>query len=221
MTATNDASLATACRLAYDRFEDFGIYALGQPGPGDPPRIVFVGSNDLADWLFNLRIFMDRSDVFGMSIHQGYHKLWTRMIPTFNHAFARVYQAGQPITFVGHSLGGALAMCAAVHLRTIRPAITADLVTFGSPRIFDNDGALDRRSFGRHYVYRFDPVPRLPLWRPWHRYGDPVEQVWLNRPLTALSEIVEPKGSSWHNLPGIGDHAIEKYEAALSGAVRG
>lgn len=212
--AWTDYEHAKACRLAYDdgEFEDFGIYAIGRTVEGDPPRIVFVGTKNIVDWMFNARIRMAESRVLG-KMHGGYLDLWRRILPTFQMAIERINPDFEPMYLTGHSLGGALATCAAAQLRESVLGISVDLVTFGAPRVFGWHGANDQRTRGRHYVYRNDPVPRVPRWLPWRRYADPVKRMCLDRP--EGMRLVADLTNSWQRLPFIGDHAIQRYEAAL------
>jgi Lipase (class 3) len=94
-----------------------------------------------------------------------------------------------PITFAGHSAGGAVAMTSAAIMLNARPAADVRAVSFGAPKWSNREaGALFPPGSSRRYVTPGDPVPYLPpdltiyAWllpsileqfiRAWARYGD-------------------------------------------------
>lgn len=94
-----------------------------------------------------------------------------------------------PITFVGHSAGGAVAMTAGAIMLNARPTANVRGVSLGAPRWGNREGGnLFGAGTSRRYVTPGDPVPYLPpnlsiyAWlvpsildqfiRAWARFGD-------------------------------------------------
>ena len=216
-TIARDYHLASGCRMAYEVSEDFGLFELDTVTGEQGVTLVFVGSDDVVDWTYNVRLGMAWAARFGGSMHGGFAHLWNSSAPSLMMHMRRAWpDPAVPLTIAGHSLGGALATIAAVEMRGTFPEATIDLVTFGAPRIFDGRAvaSLGRRLAARHYVLGTDPIPHLPSWRPWRRYATLPGRVWLRRPSGSLGGDGWP--SFWHRIPVIKDHAVQRYEAALA-----
>ncbi len=101
------------------------------------------------------------------------------------------------VTLTGHSLGGARAQVAAAMLYHRGEYMTADLevVTFGSPKVFNEPHRAMCGIAQRRYVYGRDVVPRLPKGPWWNHYGSKIKLGTKGGPLT--------------------DHRIRNYVRAL------
>jgi pimeloyl-ACP methyl ester carboxylesterase len=79
------------------------------------------------------------------------------------------------VVVTGHSLGGAVATLAATYLR--KADITADLYTYGSPRVGDVAFADAASAKGKGSTYRIvnkkDPVPHVPTIRMGYAHTTP------------------------------------------------
>ena len=101
--------------------------------------------------------------------HQGFSEalaaLWPEVSAKLEEARARFPNA--TLWCTGHSLGGALAMLAAVQLALWEGRELAGVYTFGQPRVFEQSVAKDitERLGARvfRYVNHMDPVPSVPL----------------------------------------------------------
>ncbi|EJT72103.1 hypothetical protein GGTG_11350 [Gaeumannomyces tritici R3-111a-1] len=104
----------------------------------------------------------------GCKISYGYRKAWTQTQGAIFNAInrARAQFPGYYVICTGHSAGGALATISAAYLR--RAGIVADIFSFGSPRLGNNDFAnfvsAQSPNQGRNYrvTHYDDPVPSLP-----------------------------------------------------------
>ncbi|ROW11000.1 hypothetical protein VMCG_01053 [Cytospora schulzeri] len=116
------------------------------------------------------------------TVHMGFLASWTQarklVLPVLEDA--RAQHPGYPIHLLGHSLGGAVALLAALELKVARGWDDVVVTTFGEPqagnegfvqyvdRVFgldDDDGYdpdLERRVY-RRVTHVDDPVPLLPL----------------------------------------------------------
>ncbi len=101
-------------------------------------------------------------------VHEGFNLALDRAWKDTLAAIGAVAAAGQTLWFTGHSLGGALAVLAAMRwtVESRKPAV-AGVYTIGQPRVGDAefsdafDRALGKRTF--RYINNRDPVPRVPI----------------------------------------------------------
>jgi len=101
-------------------------------------------------------------------VHEGFSQALDRAWNDTVSAIGAISQPGHTLWFTGHSLGGALAVLAAMRWTTEsrKPAVTA-VYTIGQPKVGDGefsgafDRALGKRTF--RYVNNRDPVPRVPI----------------------------------------------------------
>jgi endonuclease G len=123
--------------------------------------IAFRGTDSTADWLGNLQITPRRVDDFNGSIHNGFLDAYDLVADIVQNAVDR--SAGKSLWFTGHSLGGALAVIAALAQKDRE---IAGVMTFGQPRLLGRGPAqLVNDRFGRDYqrfVNRNDIVTRIP-----------------------------------------------------------
>ena len=162
--------------------------------------IAFRGTANIRNWLTDadcLRATLIESLEFGTcQVHAGFLAAYESIIgPLTAHlraagaASIAASAAGKPIFVTGHSLGGALALLAALELKRQGFNI-AQVYTFGQPRV--GNAAFKRlyeKSLGdRTYriVYQEDIVARVPLLPAWH---DPYRHAAGEIFLSALGDI--------------------------------
>jgi subtilisin family serine protease len=171
-------ALVSACKVAYhpgpdaERVvaEDWGLS--GQAfDMGDTQGIViegqhavvvaFRGTESVADWLGNLTVTPRFVPDFRGALHKGFHNAYRDAAPIVDAAVARA--GTRALWFTGHSLGGALAVIAAM---THDDHDIAGLMTFGQPLLLGRRPArwIGEHLAGRYYrfVNREDIVTRVP-----------------------------------------------------------
>lgn len=154
--------------------------------------VSFRGSSSVRNWIANV-VFVQSSCsdlVSGCLVHTGFYNAWKEVASKVTAAVksAKATYPSYSIGVTGHSLGGAVATLGAAYLR--KAGYTADLYTFGSPRVGNKAfAAFTTSQSGEEYrvTHDKDPVPRLPPivfnyrhtspeW--WIKVGDPtVSQV--------------------------------------------
>ena len=149
-------------------------------GPLDtnnPPSVVFAQSScsDL---------------VSGCLVHTGFYTAWKEVAATVTAAVksAKAANPTYSIGVTGHSLGGAVATLAAAYLR--KGGYTADLYTFGSPRVGNKAfAAFTTSQSGEEYrvTHDKDPVPRLPPIVANYRHTSP--EWWLKVAAPTVSQV--------------------------------
>lgn len=155
--------------------------------PGTHPQ-------EALDWLRDLDFWPAFVRGIGLC-HSGFGKgaaaAWDEM--------RRPLPADRPVTFTGHSLGGALALALGSLHAYWRPAVPFRVVTFGAPRVGFLNPLLRLRKAQEIAMYRRlgDVVPGLPF-PPWYRNGGKLR--WLG-PL---------------NFDPLSAHAIAAYAASLA-----
>jgi len=148
---------------------------VGYDGATNTVVVSFRGTNPLSikDWLADLNFFMtpfgSGNDCEKCQVHRGflaaYQSIRDRTLEWMLKAKSQFPDAKIAVT--GHSLGGALAMVAAMDFH-LYANTTADLFyTYGQPRV-GNSAFTDlfKRTFNDSTMYRLthglDPVPHLP-----------------------------------------------------------
>lgn len=133
-------------------------------------------------------------------VHRGFYRGY---LSIRDELLARVSEAGEQVLIVGHSLGGAVGVLAAVDLN-FNLGRQIHLVTLGSPRV-GNAAFIDacQRRIASHtrLVHGWDPVPR----HPW--------PIWGYRHHTKARHI-----GRWPVplVPNIKHHLIASYDAMLA-----
>ncbi|MGS1071737.1 lipase family protein [Burkholderia glumae] len=153
--------------------------------------VAFPGTDNVASWLADLDVLPVDVPQIGL-VHRGFWGAWTAIAPMVVAAIGT-----QPVTLVGHSLGAALAICAAAALAsTGRPPIA--VYGFEPPRVAA--GPRLELLLAAVPVHLFkngnDVVPDVPP--GWHHVA----------PLTHIGEPAVP-------FPNVEDHAIDRVIAAL------
>lgn len=128
--------------------------------------IVFRGTENLLDWLTNLRVGWTELQG-GVRVHRGFFKAYK---PVRTALFDKVHELlkakPRPVYITGHSLGGALAVMATAELANHDEVVVRDSIaacyTFGCPKA--GDRLFDQ--FVKVPLYRItngvDIVPALP-----------------------------------------------------------
>jgi pimeloyl-ACP methyl ester carboxylesterase len=170
------------------------------PRPGE--LIVAVPGThleDIGDWMRDLDILAAEFLLLGRC-HSGF----ASGAQALREKIAPELPTDLPITYVGHSLGGAIAQGLAAYHAGAWPARPSRLVTFGAPRLaaIGNSvfAALLAQSPHFEYERAGDPVPALPT------FG------FLSAPTPT------PIGEWVSRIDLIANHAIQLYAADLTAA---
>jgi pimeloyl-ACP methyl ester carboxylesterase len=121
-------------------------------------------------------------------------------------------------TFIGHSLGGELALMTAWHYANEGREIR-EIITFGAPRAVCGKASVRkiRRKLNgtqKRYVNGNDPVPDLPPWTMGYRHTSmPIMLGTRQNLFLRIFNDIRTRGKSL--LPRISDHGIEQYEKQL------
>jgi pimeloyl-ACP methyl ester carboxylesterase len=155
--------------------------------------LTFRGSEQLMDWVTNLRI-----RPWPSGPHHGYSKAWAQLKDTVL-GFLALLPDLEHLTICGHSMGGALAQLALLDIE-----IPSHLITFGSPKALDPPAAKKAVSSARktlRFIYGGDLVVLFPF-RLLQHVGHPIQ--------------VGPKRTFWRLFAGPWDHHPRNYVQALS-----
>lgn len=107
----------------------------------------------------------------GCLVHGGFHATWRAIAEPVMAAVRvlRIAEKGAPVFVVGHSLGGALALFAALELAIEHDTHPAGVFTFGCPRVGNGNFSAFVRATLPTACWRVthwkDPVPHLPFVR--------------------------------------------------------
>jgi triacylglycerol lipase len=134
----------------------------------DALLVAFRGTEPLQilDWFTNLMAAATPAPAgLGMT-HKGFATAFRAVLPQLAEAIAELHDGTVPVWVTGHSLGGALATLAAVHLKYIGRLPVQGLYTYGQPRIGDREFARSLKKALPGRVVRFannrDIVPQVP-----------------------------------------------------------
>ena len=130
--------------------------------------VAFRGTDQARDWLTNVA-FWQRGPwgpEWGQ-VHAGFLTAVDILWPALTRAIDELDGGRQPVWFTGHSLGGAMALLAAVKLLNERPdAAIGGICTFGQPMVGNDRFAarLDQKLPGRFVRFETakDDIPRQP-----------------------------------------------------------
>lgn len=165
--------------------------------------IAFRGTSNIRDWItdaqFLRSLLVEEANGDRCEVHAGFLAAYESVIEELA-AYLRKIVVGERKVFVtGHSLGGALAILAALELKRQKFAI-AQVYTFGQPRVGNAafkrlyEWSLGDSTF--RVVYQEDIVARVPHLPTWH---DPYRHVGTEIFLSAFGELVVAP-SLWHLL---------------------
>ncbi|MGN4066003.1 lipase family protein [Burkholderia gladioli] len=156
--------------------------------------VAFPGTDNAASWIADLDMLP--VDVAGIGrLHRGFWDAWSVIAPA---VVAEI--GGQPVTLVGHSLGAALAICAAAALTSAaRPPVA--VYGFEPPRV----------AAGPHLGLLLAGVP-VNLFKNGNDVVPDVPPGWQHAAL--LTHI----GTAALPFPNIEDHELARVTAALAPA---
>jgi predicted lipase len=208
--------------------------------------IAFRGTTSIRNWITDAEFERNwiATDLQGSTcdVHDGFLNAFESALPQLSKFLGgspvMKIQNCKPLFITGHSLGGALAILAALELQRAGFQV-AQVYTFGQPRVGNTafkrlyESSLGQCTF--RVVYQEDIVPRVPHLPAWH---DPYRHVgtevfissvagdlWFNPPLLRLlasdiwgiyrAFIVSKFAGA---LDPILDHHVNNYITALSKA---
>ena len=156
--------------------------------------IAFPGTDNMDCWEADLKALPTTVDMIGR-VHMGFWQAWKEI------SYQVAKRVGsEPVTFVGHSLGAAIAICAAGHFVATK-RVVAGVYGFEPPRVSPDPNFTSLLLNTPVFLYKNgnDLVPDVPLF--WHHAA----------PLQRIGKPLSP-------LPNVRDHAIEQVILALTPA---
>ena len=123
--------------------------------------VIFRGTEEPQEWIADARakqvkFFDDEYGPLG-EVHKGFHAIYTREdrggildfdpdndLPSIADVVKKTIEAQSGISQIfvaGHSLGGALATLATLHIKRFKPFLSPILYSYASPRVGDSDFA--------------------------------------------------------------------------------
>ena len=164
--ATLNAALRVS-KQAYDAYDGDKDFAkrMVTAAHGEWRFVGFAGTENKTDVNTDVNVKDVRVDSWLRAgetarAHAGFAAMYAQV----REAVWKAVQTSDKVTFVGHSLGGALATLAALDVTSRAPDKVVNVVTFGAPQVGDDnfvklfDG---RVNLGVRVVNPFDPVPKL------------------------------------------------------------
>ena len=176
--AANARELAAWSEFAYGKPADVPGSFLSAPSTdtqvlvveqADCIIIAFRGTKELRDWItdaeFVRKLLVEEADGSRCEVHAGFLDAYASIIERLTSHLRLIVVGERPIYITGHSLGGALAIIAALELKRQKFNV-AHIYTFGQPRV-------GNAAFAQLYnwslqdstfcvVAESDPVPLLP-----------------------------------------------------------
>lgn len=129
--------------------------------------LAFRGSKSVRNFITDVDFPATQTDICpSCTAHQGFWDSWVEARVGVLAALktAAASHPSNRVVVTGHSLGGAIADLAAAEIR--KSGITADLYTYGAPRVAGktlSDFITNQNAGGNYRVTHIhDPVPRLP-----------------------------------------------------------
>lgn len=119
--------------------------------------LVFRGTTNIKDWITNANAVLTQAPDGDTRIHPGFRKAYEDVQYQVLELLKQVDDI--PLYITGHSLGGALAVCATYFLPKHR---LAACYTFGGPRVGDQNFVDRFKTPIYRVVNGYDPVPMIP-----------------------------------------------------------
>jgi triacylglycerol lipase len=158
--------------------------------------IAFRGSSSIRNWITDAEFERNLwKHQLAAEVHDGFLLAFDSIIDLLCVQLKTIGLAGRPLFFTGHSLGGALAVLAALDFKDLFKIHS--VITFGQPRVGDSafkqlyDAALGDRTY--RLVYKEDIVPRVPHLPAWH---DPYRHVGTEVFISSVQD-----GTLWFDPP--------------------
>lgn len=208
----NHHQLATFCRDAYQQktFESAGVQVTHHRGtPENSYDLFVITGTDLleAEHFFSRRGWVDVLRDLAIWPHNGGHFGFVNGWERIQSYVLRNMRPGVPVTLIGHSMGGAIAIAGHASLLELSGDIMPSIqcVTFGAPRALILDQlplymSLQMKWSSTHYAHVSDPVPGF---LKWSRY-DHISQTFLGG----------DKRAPWYKRD-FSTHNIERYMSAV------
>ena len=146
---------------------------------GSAMYVCFRGTSDIQDAAVDLSAVPDyqRFKEHGIGVHSGIANTLEQqgdvanVVKEVGEAVQQHRKAGEKLVLCGHSLGGGYAQIMAIHLLSKKVEISS-VLTFGTPHVLvppKGSPQLWQRlqAITQHFVFCWDPVPRLPLCTDW------------------------------------------------------
>ena len=162
-----------AKRIKYEDFNDIHREkndVFGIKRTGSVLYLVFAGSNDLKDWIRNLKIMKLPEN---RDVHDGFYHS-AKALRCHVKKYINMHGNIQTIICIGHSAGGAIAEeINRYNVKYLGRSSCA--VTFGSPKIGGEEYYNESLGHGLtvdRYEYPIDLVPKSPPFNDWYKYGE-------------------------------------------------
>lgn len=187
----------------------------------DELLVVFRASSTLLNWIYNLEVLQEQVPWNveidpAIMVHSGFYRTYMSIAESVRLGVQTYLEDGMRVTFVGHSLGGALATLALCDLvqQGIVTVPRSRLVTFGSPRVGNAAWTLYFQTrfspISTRVVNKRDVVPHLPPLNPVIPYFQVTREWWFEakaRGWKCSAENPEdPQCSNQYSLYLVDDH---------------
>lgn len=179
--------------------------------------LAFEGSANLSNWIHDLEFFKVDFNFpgapDGVRVHRGFYTAYEPVSKSVELCISALVDQFPlySVYITGHSLGGALAVFAALDIALLRPDVPVTLYTYGQPRVGNRDFA---QWFDAHIPNSFrtvnnsDIVPSLPprVLGFWHI----ATEVWLhdNKTIVCNGSGEDPHCSNSQIDLSVDDHHV-------------
>lgn len=151
-----------------------------------------------------------------MRKQDGKHEGFTKAYLSICHQLYNIIEKNVPVTFIGHSLGGALAIIAG----SFHVGSQKQVITFGAPRVFSKKAAkfYSACETTHRFENKCDPVPYLPPYSFNFRHvgmtlylakHSVIKDPWAFGPFMAMTLASKKEKISGHSI----DSYIEKLQS--------
>jgi hypothetical protein len=188
--------------------------------------VAFAGSNDHKDWMSNLQLELVPGPIAG-NVHAGF----LRGLSHIYRELIDIVPPDKPVTVIGHSRGGALAILYAAMRAQNHQDST--VYTFGAPRVGDLKFATNYDLLLKPNTFRFvnnnDLVTRIPQRVQGYEHGGTLcyfpEEGVMTHEITFWRVFLDRINGHWEDfgeagLDDLKDHEVDDYvmlvEAGLS-----